>query len=49
MFGNVDGSDEFNVFLNFIGDKVKLVDFKGYHGDLDTRFLFIIFFFFFYY
>jgi hypothetical protein len=37
MFGNKDGSEAHEEFLNILGEKVKLQGFKGYKGDLDVN------------
>ena len=36
MFGNKDGSELFEEFLEFIGDRVELAGFEGYRGNLDV-------------
>ncbi|VDP41514.1 unnamed protein product [Soboliphyme baturini] len=36
VFGNVAHSEAMDEFLNFLGTRVKLRDFKGYKGGLDT-------------
>ena len=37
FFTNTEHSEEFDVFLGFLGDKVKLKGFKGYSGGLDIK------------
>jgi RAP1 GTPase activating protein 1 len=37
MFTNIDSSNEFEEFLDFIGDRVKLEGWKGFRGGLDVR------------
>jgi RAP1 GTPase activating protein 1 len=37
MFSNESGSDAFNNFLDFLGEKVKLKGYKGYNGGLDVH------------
>ncbi|VDN07647.1 unnamed protein product [Thelazia callipaeda] len=37
LFGNATHSDAFDEFLNIIGERVKLRDFEGYRGGLDTQ------------
>uniref|UniRef100_A0A5S6QFF8 Rap-GAP domain-containing protein n=1 Tax=Trichuris muris TaxID=70415 RepID=A0A5S6QFF8_TRIMR len=36
LFGNVTHSKQMEEFLEILGDKVKLLDFKGFRGGLDT-------------
>jgi len=36
MFGNLHQSPALDEFLNLLGDRVKLKDFKGFRGGLDT-------------
>jgi hypothetical protein len=37
MFSNQHGSEDFNRFLECIGDRVRLKGFKGFRGGLDVR------------
>ncbi|MCP9262178.1 Rap1 GTPase-activating protein 2 [Dirofilaria immitis] len=37
LFGNATHSDAFDEFLNIIGERIELRDFKGYRGGLDTQ------------
>lgn len=37
MFQNEHGSEDFEEFLNFIGDRVRLKGFRGFAGGLDTK------------
>ncbi|KAL5015173.1 hypothetical protein ScPMuIL_009443 [Solemya velum] len=37
LFGNEHHSPAMEEFLNFLGDRVKLKEFKGYRGGLDTQ------------
>ncbi|VDK70483.1 unnamed protein product, partial [Onchocerca ochengi] len=37
LFGNAAYSDAFDEFLNIIGERIELRDFKGYRGGLDTQ------------
>jgi len=37
MYSNVDGSPQFDEFLNFLGDKVVLQGFSGFRGGLDVN------------
>uniref|UniRef100_A0A915Q2H9 Rap-GAP domain-containing protein n=1 Tax=Setaria digitata TaxID=48799 RepID=A0A915Q2H9_9BILA len=37
LFGNATYSDAFDEFLNVIGDRIELRNFKGYRGGLDTQ------------
>uniref|UniRef100_A0A915KMI8 Rap-GAP domain-containing protein n=1 Tax=Romanomermis culicivorax TaxID=13658 RepID=A0A915KMI8_ROMCU len=36
LFGNVTQDENFSEFLEFLGEKIKLKDFNGYRGGLDT-------------
>lgn len=38
LFSNPTHSESFEEFLNFIGKRIKLKDFKGFKGGLDTSF-----------
>lgn len=38
MYNNVDGSPQFEDFLHFLGDRVKLADHKKYAAGLDTKY-----------
>ncbi|GAB6031292.1 Rap1 GTPase-activating protein 2, variant 2 [Chamberlinius hualienensis] len=38
LFGNVNHSPAMEEFLNMLGDRVKLKNFKGYRGGLDTQY-----------
>jgi hypothetical protein len=38
LFSNPNHSESFEEFLNFIGKRIKLKDFKGFKGGLDTSF-----------
>ncbi|KAI3381224.1 hypothetical protein SNEBB_002701 [Seison nebaliae] len=37
LFGNVAGSEEFEMFVKLLGDKIRLKNWKGYAGGLDTK------------
>jgi len=37
MFGNQDGSESYNRFLQLIGDKVTLCGFNNFNAGLDTK------------
>lgn len=37
MFSNVEGSDDFEEFLQFLGDKIKLKDWNNFRGGLDVK------------
>jgi len=37
MFANVKGSDNWEAFLSFLGDRIVLEGWKGYRGGLDVR------------
>ncbi|KII63202.1 Signal-induced proliferation-associated 1-like protein 2 [Thelohanellus kitauei] len=37
MYGNNEGSERYNSFLELLGDKVMLKNFSGYSGMLDTK------------
>ncbi|VIO94722.1 Rap/ran-GAP family protein [Brugia malayi] len=37
LFGNATYSSAFDEFLNIIGERIELRDFKGYRGGLDTQ------------
>lgn len=38
LFGNTEHSPAMEEFLNMLGDRVKLKEFKGFRGGLDTQF-----------
>lgn len=38
LFGNVTHSPAMEEFLDMLGDRIKLKDFKGYRGGLDTQY-----------
>ena len=37
MFGNETGSEEFDQFLDVLGDKIELKGWEGYCGGLDEK------------
>lgn len=37
IFSNLSGDEHFEEFLNFIGERIELKDWKGYNGGLDTK------------